>query len=80
MATIAAMMLKVGVLMAVVSMLPGVYAPGVSKSPPLDMTVWLSRTGIKYHITDDCSNMKDPIPVSLMEAIDVGRTPCKNCY
>ena len=80
MATIAAVMLKVGSIMAVVSMLPAMYAPGVAKSPPLDMTVWLSRTGTKYHITEDCSNMKSPHPVTLLEAIEVGRTPCQKCY
>lgn len=80
MLTAAAIIQKVGSIMAVVSLLPWIYAPGIAKHPPLDSTVWLSRTGTKYHYTNECSNMKDPLPVSLLEALDAGRTPCKNCY
>lgn len=42
--------------------------------------VWVSRTGNRYHKDSDCSNMKKPIKMTLQEAIDKGRTPCKKCY
>lgn len=42
-------------------------------------TVYASRTGNKYHYVATCSNMKNPISMTLQEAIDSGRTPCSNC-
>ncbi len=43
-------------------------------------TVWLSRTGEKYHCDPNCGNMKNPIKSTLDEAIASGREPCKKCY
>ena len=43
-------------------------------------TVWVSRTGKKYHSSPSCSNMKSPLKYSLEDAIAMGRTPCSKCY
>lgn len=43
-------------------------------------TVWLSRTGKKYHRDPTCGNMKNPIESTLDEAIASGRQPCEKCY
>lgn len=43
-------------------------------------TVWLSRTGKKYHCDPNCGNMKNPIKSTLDEAIASGREPCEKCY
>lgn len=51
-----------------------VYADSTS-----NRTVWVSRTGDKYHYTPNCSNMHNPIEMTLSEALSKGRTPCKVC-
>lgn len=43
-------------------------------------TVWVSRTGKKYHRDPTCGNMKNPIESTLDEAIASGRQPCEKCY
>lgn len=43
-------------------------------------TVWISRTGKKYHRDPTCGNMKNPIESTLDEAIASGRQPCEKCY
>ena len=42
--------------------------------------VWVSRTGECYHNNPNCSNMKNPDYMTLSEAEDLGRRPCKKCY
>lgn len=46
---------------------------------PQSNTVWLSRTGSKYHRDPGCGNMKAPIESTLDEAISKGKTPCSKC-
>ena len=43
-------------------------------------TVWIPRTGTKYHSHPTCSNMKDPTRTSRREAERHGYGPCKTCY
>lgn len=43
-------------------------------------TVWVSKTGSKYHSDPSCSGMKDPSQLSRAEAESQGYTPCKRCY
>lgn len=45
----------------------------------LNRTVWLSRTGSKYHYRANCSNMSNPIATTLGDAIARGKEPCKVC-
>jgi len=41
--------------------------------------VYISRTGKRYHLYKRCRNMQDPLPSSLKEAENMGRTPCLTC-
>ena len=45
----------------------------------MNRTVWCSRTGSKYHYSSTCSRMKNPIEMTLQQAIDAGRQPCSKC-
>ena len=45
-----------------------------------ESTVWIPRTGSKYHSNSSCSNMKNPTQVSLSQAQSSGYEPCKKCY
>lgn len=42
--------------------------------------VWCTANGSKYHSSANCSNMKSPIRMSLLEALEVGLNPCGKCY
>ncbi len=44
-----------------------------------DRTVWVSRTGTKYHYTQTCSNMKNPIAMTESEAKAKGKKACLDC-
>ncbi len=42
--------------------------------------VWIpTNGGTKYHTKSSCSNMKNPIQVTLSEAISMGFSACKRC-
>jgi hypothetical protein len=43
-------------------------------------TVWIPRTGSKYHSNSSCSNMKNPSQMTLSQAQASGYEPCKKCY
>lgn len=43
------------------------------------ITVWVPNSGSRYHLTSDCSGMKNATEVSLDEAKADGFTPCKRC-
>ena len=43
-------------------------------------TVWIPKSGSKYHSNEFCSNMNDPSEVTLSTAKARGFTPCKRCY
>ena len=52
-----------------------------TKAPDTANYVWIpTNGGTKYHKSSGCSNMIDPLHVSLDEAIDRGFTACKRCY
>jgi hypothetical protein len=42
--------------------------------------VWISRTGTKYHLYPNCSNMKTATLICKDDAIQEGYEPCKICY
>ena len=44
-----------------------------------DDTVYISKTGKRYHTTPDCSGMRTARKVTLSEAIGRGLTPCRDC-
>ena len=43
-------------------------------------TVWVTKTGKKYHSNPYCSKMTSPIEIDLLEAIEKGYQPCGKCY
>lgn len=44
-----------------------------------DDTVYISKTGKRYHTTPDCSGMRTARKVTLSEAVSRGLTPCRDC-
>lgn len=60
--------------------------PAETVTPPADnnnvtqsVIVYITASGKKYHSNPNCSNMKNPIAVTLEEAQKT-RTPCSKCY
>lgn len=43
-------------------------------------SVYIPKTGKKYHSNPNCSNMKNPTQTSLSDAKSRGYTACKKCY
>lgn len=43
-------------------------------------SVWISKSGKKYHSRSSCSGMKSPSEISLSSALSQGYEPCKRCY
>lgn len=43
-------------------------------------SVYIPKTGKKYHSNPNCSNMKNPTKTSLSDAKSRGYTACKKCY
>ena len=52
----------------------------ITTPPASSGKVWITKTGKKYHNNPDCSQMKSPIEIDLLEAIEKGYTPCGKCY
>ncbi len=48
--------------------------------PEQSQMVWIVQNGKTYHLSPDCSNMKSPYQVSLTDAVNSGRRPCKKCF
>ncbi len=42
--------------------------------------VWVTAGGSKYHNNPNCSKMKSPLQMNLLEAIEKGYEPCGKCY
>ena len=59
--------------------LRGLSAGASSRSVPSATLVWVPRSGSKYHKKSTCSNMKNPIQVTIDAAIECGFTPCSKC-
>ena len=66
-------------------------APAATPTPALEATpaptpqetmVWIagSGNGKKYHSYSGCSNMSNPVEISLSDAQSRGYEPCKRCY
>ena len=43
-------------------------------------TVWITKGGKKYHNNPNCSKMRSPVELDLLEAIENGYEPCGKCY
>lgn len=42
-------------------------------------TVWISKSGKKYHVKSSCSGMKSATAITKSEAVSQGYEPCKKC-
>ena len=51
-----------------------------AKKPSEESTVWVTAGGKKYHNNPNCSKMRSPVEMDLMEAIEKGYEPCGKCY
>lgn len=60
----------------------GSPAPSVTPDQPSTIPdkVWITSTGTKYHRTSTCSNMENPVQVSISYAQSKGYGPCKKCF
>ncbi|MDR1194849.1 MAG: hypothetical protein LBL00_00040 [Endomicrobium sp.] len=56
-----------------------VLIAGMSFAASADTTVYITRTGAKYHISSCSSLSKSKIPISLGNAVSGGYGPCKRC-
>lgn len=50
------------------------------QSQTQQITVYIPRTGSKYHARPNCGNMKNPSTTTLENAQARGYEPCKKCY
>ena len=53
---------------------------GSAKDPAESRSVWITKSGKKYHSTPNCSQMRSPVEIDLLEAIEKGYEPCGKCY
>ena len=60
---------------------PIVEQPSTPSEPTEEMVyIAGSGEGTKYHSNPDCSNMSNPVEITLNEAQSRGYEPCKRCY
>ena len=58
----------------------GAQASFATAAPSATGKVWVTKNGKKYHNNPNCSQMKSPIEMDLLEAIEKGYEPCGKCY
>ena len=51
-----------------------------AKDTAEENVVWVSGSGKKYHNNPNCSKMRSPVRMDLMDAIEKGYEPCGKCY
>ena len=51
-----------------------------AQAPSEGSTVWVTAGGKKYHNNPNCSKMRSPMEMDLLEAIGKGYEPCGKCY
>ena len=54
--------------------------PSYSTGQIAEGKVWISGSGKKYHNNPECSKMRSPREIDLLEAIQMGYEPCGKCY
>ena len=62
-----------------VLLVSSLIAPASAYAQDMSRTVWVSKTGSKYHYVQSCSGMRNPVAMTLSEAISRGKKPCSNC-
>ncbi|MBR3105809.1 MAG: serine protease [Clostridia bacterium] len=53
---------------------------GSTNGLPASGTVWITKSGKKYHSNPNCSQMKNPVEIDLLDAIANGYEPCGKCF
>lgn len=48
--------------------------------PSASGKVWIAKSGKKYHSNPNCSKMKSPVEIDLLQAIENGYEPCGKCF
>ena len=56
------------------------YSVSQVKENADESVVWVTASGSKYHNNPNCSKMRSPIQMDLLEAIQKGYEPCGKCY
>ena len=51
-----------------------------TKEESEESVVWVTFGGSKYHNNPNCSKMRSPIKMDLLQAIEKGYEPCGKCY
>ena len=51
-----------------------------AKDTSEENVVWVTAGGKKYHSNPNCSKMRSPIQMDLLEAIEKGYEPCGKCF
>ena len=51
-----------------------------TKEESEESVVWVTSGGSKYHNNPNCSKMRSPIKMDLLQAIEKGYEPCGKCY
>lgn len=54
--------------------------PAAPGGIPDSATVWVPRTGAKFHSTPTCSGMRNPSQTTAGDARSRGYTPCSKCW
>lgn len=65
-----------------ISSKPLVQSFGLTTTPSQTSTqmVWIPKSGSRYHKTSSCSNMKNPVHVTLQTAQSGGYSKCSKCW
>lgn len=71
---------KASCMVTVVAPAPVVVNPPAPDPAPVVYSVWIPRTGTKYHSRSTCSNMKNPTQTTLSNAQSWGYTACSKCW
>ncbi len=56
------------------------YTAGSAGREPENGKVYVTASGSKYHSNPNCSKMRNPKEMDLLEAIEAGYLPCGKCY
>ena len=62
------------------SALNSIVVSETAKAVVEETMVWIPRWGEKYHSRADCSNMENPLEVTLSQAEVRGFERCKKCW
>lgn len=57
-----------------------VVTTGLTEREAENGKVYVTTTGSKYHSNPNCSKMRNPKEMDLLDAIEAGYTPCGKCY